>query len=797
MAKGEPKGRLLSSLASLLLFAVVAALSLWAMSPPAPADRDSPRDEFSAERAYDMLARVLGDGRPHPTGSEANAAVRDRILAELERIGYRPEVRRRFVCNGWDTCATVENILAVLPGSGAEPGVLLAAHYDSVAAGPGAADDGAGVAAILEIARALRAGPALPRSVWFLIGDGEELGLLSAEAFVLEPEFSAIGSVVNLEARGTSGPSQLFETQTGNAAIVSLAAAALPRPVGSSLAYEIYKHMPNNTDFTVFRREGLAGVNFALTGGPARYHTPLDNLEHLDLGSLQHHGDNTLAMARALATAEAKPVAGQDRVFFDLFGATLAGWPTSWNAALLALGLIGWIALAVRSVRSGLARPIRLAAGSLLMPLLPVAAMAAAIGLQAGLAGTSGAAASWTAVAEALVFTFLLLAVVLCALAARPLQRWIGEASVALAALFTFALLAIATVAAVPGASFLALLPLIAGVAVGHLAASRPTIWGGAAAIFTAMLWFPFAYLSYEALGYAALPGVTLLMAIALLPLLPAFAGLARGAFLVSGAALIGAVALTVLSAARPAFTDDVPRSLNLLYAGGREAGRLFADAILLEVAPNSRSDDASDDPSDDGSADDRSEEPSDDGSADNGAEGRSDDGSDNRRADLMRVGSFGREPVESLPWSDRGRLAGRAGPALPAPELTVLSDTRTENGRRVRLRLQSRRGARVLFLIMPTSAKPEAVRVEQKPLEPPAWLSQSSWRTIEVVAPPDDGVDIEVELGSREPVVIYAADAGDGLPPEFAEVVATRDAVAVQAHRGDRTIAWREVQLD
>ena len=40
-----------------------------------------------------------------------------------------------------------------------KPAVLLACHYDSVAAGPGAADDGAGVATTLEVARALTSGP--------------------------------------------------------------------------------------------------------------------------------------------------------------------------------------------------------------------------------------------------------------------------------------------------------------------------------------------------------------------------------------------------------------------------------------------------------------------------------------------------------------------------------------------------------------------------------------------------------------------------------------------------------------
>lgn len=754
MEKGTQRERLLSSLASLLLFTLVAALSLWAMAPPAPANRNTALDKFSAERAYDVLVRVLGDGRPHPAGSAANAAVRDRILAEFRRMGYRPEVRRRFVCSRWDTCAAVENILAVLPGSSTEPGVLLAAHYDSVAAGPGAADDGAGVAAILEVARVLRAGPTLPRSVWLLIGDGEELGLLSAEAFVLEPEFRTIGSVVNLEARGTNGPSQLFETQSGNAVIISLAAVALPYPVGSSLAYEIYKRMPNNTDFTVFRRAGLTGVNFAFTAGPARYHTPLDNLDYLDLGSLQHHGENALAMARALAAADGKPVAEQDRVFFDLFGTTLAGWPVSWNAAILVLGLIGWIALAVRSVRSGFARPLRLVAVSLLMPLLPVVAMVVAIGMQATLASTNGAAASWTAVGKTLNFAFLMLAIVCCALAARLLQRWISEAAMTLAALFTFALLAVAAVAIVPGTSFLALLPLIAGVAVGHLAVSRPTIWGGTAAICTAMLWFPFAYLSYEAVGYMALPGVTLLMAIALLPLLPAFAGLARGSYVIAGVALIGVLGLAVLSVVKPVFTEDVPRPLNLLYASSREGGRLFADVVQPDTEPG------------------------------------------DHWADLMRAGHFGQESVESLPWSDHRRLAGRAGPAVPAPELTVLHDAPTANGRRLWLHLQSRRAARALFLILPTSAKPE-VRVEQNTLELPARAGDSSWRMIRIVKPPDAGVHIEIELDTRDPMVFYVADGSDQLPLEFAAVVAARNAVAVPAHRGDRTIAWRKVQLD
>ena len=50
------------------------------------------------------------------------------------------------------------NIIATLPGRDpGKPAVLLMAHHDSVWGSPGAPDDAAGVAAILEVVRAIRA----------------------------------------------------------------------------------------------------------------------------------------------------------------------------------------------------------------------------------------------------------------------------------------------------------------------------------------------------------------------------------------------------------------------------------------------------------------------------------------------------------------------------------------------------------------------------------------------------------------------------------------------------------------
>ncbi|MDW3502806.1 M28 family metallopeptidase, partial [Escherichia coli] len=92
-----------------------------------------------------------------------------------------------------------QNVIGVLPGTDrSKPAVLIMSHYDSVANSPGAADDAAGVAAALEVARALQAGPKPARDVIFLFTDGEEQGLLGADAFFArDPLRQKVGVVIN------------------------------------------------------------------------------------------------------------------------------------------------------------------------------------------------------------------------------------------------------------------------------------------------------------------------------------------------------------------------------------------------------------------------------------------------------------------------------------------------------------------------------------------------------------------------------------------------------------------------
>ena len=254
---------------AVLVLAAILALSLEGIEPPPPKLANAPTDQFSAFRALDTLHSILPKDQPHPVGTPADDAVRDRIVAELTKLGYQPQIQTAFACGDFGTCANVNNVLARLDGTDttSSDAVLLAAHYDSVPAGPGDSDDGVGVAAVIEIARALKSMPAPRHSVIFLLDEGEEAGLLGARAFVdAHPWAKDVRAAVNLDARGTSGPSVMFETGGANDWAVRLYAQHTARPAASSIFYTVYKALPNDTDFTVFKAAGYEGLNFAFIG---------------------------------------------------------------------------------------------------------------------------------------------------------------------------------------------------------------------------------------------------------------------------------------------------------------------------------------------------------------------------------------------------------------------------------------------------------------------------------------------------------------------------------------------------
>src|SRR5215213_8995467 len=264
------------SVAIVIFLGLFVWLSLRCSNPPTAIGPDAAPSLFSSGRALVQLRSITQ--RPHPVGSLEHDVVRDYILREISAEGLTPSVQRTTAVNrrwgGILRTGTVQNLLARLEGT--EPGkaVLLVAHYDSWPQAFGASDDGAGVVTLLETLRALKAGSPLKNDVIFLFTDGEESGLLGAYAFMEEHPWSAdVGVVFNFEARGSRGPSIMFETSEQNGWLIREFAKAAPHPVSHSLADELYKLLPNDTDMTVFRKSGLAGLNFAYIDGLSSYHT--------------------------------------------------------------------------------------------------------------------------------------------------------------------------------------------------------------------------------------------------------------------------------------------------------------------------------------------------------------------------------------------------------------------------------------------------------------------------------------------------------------------------------------------
>lgn len=377
--KSETPAFARSPLALALGMLILIALCLWSALPQIEAPRTAAGTPWRAETGAAIIQDIVGDGAAHPTGSAANDAVRARIVTRLRAAGYAPVESQHFQCfsrRRGSGCTQLTNIVAVREGASANaPAILATAHYDSVPAGPGVADDLAGTAVMLGLAEHLATAPPSRNAIVFLFTDSEETGLRGAAAFAEnDPLMSRIGVVINVEARGVSGPSMLFETGPENANLVRFYAQHVRNKIADSLSFEVYKILPNDTDFSVYSLAGLNGFNFAIAGSASLYHSQRDDLAHLDRNSLQHHGDNVFALAPALADADLASLQATSNVSYTVFPWGLSVWPSEWNAPLAALALIALIAAAVLA-RRGLGLGWRAWAWSLASLILAPAAL--------------------------------------------------------------------------------------------------------------------------------------------------------------------------------------------------------------------------------------------------------------------------------------------------------------------------------------------------------------------------------------------------------------------------------------
>ena len=740
---------------ALVLLALLLPLAVARRQPPDPKPQNAPAAEFSAGRAREVLRDLLGDGRPHPVGSAANAQVRDRIVAHLRGLGLTPEIQEGFGCN--PECARVQNVLARLPGSQPTGTILLMAHYDSVGAGPGASDDMAGVAAVLETARALKAGPPLKNTVLFLLDDGEEAGLVGAKAFDQSPAAREVTVIVNLEARGSSGPSLMFETSGDDGWMIPLYAAGASRPVTSSVFATIYDLLPNDTDLTIFKRRRVHGLNFAYVGNPTHYHTARDTFENASPASLQHHGDNALAAVRGLGGADlASPPKG-DAVFFDVLGSTVVHWPKPWTLGIALLALVLILAVIVLGFRRRLVTGGGVSFGLLAFLGSFLLAAVVAFGLTTLLRATPTA---WVAKPLPVVAAFWLLALAATGFVVSSVARRAGLLGLWAGAWLGWAVFGLLLAVSASGLSYLFLVPtIVAGLAglFGFRPGSSATTSAVAVLLpllVAAILWFPVVVPLYDGLGTGALAPIAVLLAILFTTLGPLFAGSGRlwqrG---VPSVAAVAALVLFVVAMASPPFSTSSPRPLNVEFHQDADTGK----ARWLAWGPLPLP------------------------------------------AEFRQAGRFSQKPEPAQAWAPFLRRPVAPAPpiAAPAPELTVVSDTKEGARRVLRVRIISPRGAPIAQVMIPEATKVESITVEgQRVTSDPPETSWQGWFTATLLTLPPEGTEIEVVLGNPAPQDWFVLDRSLGLPPSGAALQKARPADATTSQDGDTTAVSRKVRI-
>jgi hypothetical protein len=205
------------------------------------------------------------------------------LLDELTALGYAP-MRQDYTLGG----NTGANVLARLePTSGsASTLIVIGAHFDGVAEGPAAADNGTGVAIVLAAARYLRTVPAREHPIVFALFDQEELGLIGSQAYAATLLPADVKSVhvfdmVSFDGDGDRAV-ELWSPTTALQALYQQHGAMAGMPV-SAVAFD-------SSDHQAFLDRGLktTGVSEEFVGGDytMNYHKATDTYDNINFDYL-------------------------------------------------------------------------------------------------------------------------------------------------------------------------------------------------------------------------------------------------------------------------------------------------------------------------------------------------------------------------------------------------------------------------------------------------------------------------------------------------------------------------------
>lgn len=729
----QPPTRRAHTLLVLLVMSLCAWLGVYQQTPPAARGADAPAHEFSSARALKHLELIAAE--PHPSGSAAHKRVRDYLLNELSSLGLDAQVQEALAVNPrlapLYAAARVQNVVALQRGSETGKAVMLAAHYDSVASSFGASDDGAAVAAILETVRALKAGSPLKRDLIVLFTDAEEDGLLGARAFVDEhPWAKNIGLVLNFEARGNGGPSYMFETSGDNARLVEELARAAPHVEANSLAREIYKLLPNDTDFSEFKRGGIAGMNFAYIGGITYYHTRLDTTANMDQGSLQHHGLYALSLARHFGNLGSEYGGSSEAVYFKPLNGFFVSYSRMWVIPLTLLTAALLITVVVLGFRQKLFTASGIIFGFLAQLLTAAIAWGVATVLWLALRGKVG---GWMYNAHLFAIGFVVLTLGLFVALHILFRRKIRPHTLAAGAMLLWLVLLTAVTIYMPGASYLFAWPLLLGTlalaAVISDTRERPT-WLYVVLMLcaapTLLLWSQTLYQIYQAMTLNVIGPLMAVVALVCGLLLPQFGLLSRRQlWLIPATGTLLCIAFLVAGISSSKFDKERPKMNSIFYVMNADT----TQAVWASV----------------------------------------DEVPDEWTSQYLVGNTVKGSLVDYLPLNYRGfTIASAPSSSLEAPEAVLLDDVTTDGARTLRLHIRSRRRAPFVTVDVGPGTEIRRALLDDKPLagtpSEPRRDADIGW-ALRYHAVGDDGFKLTLETAAGRPLKIRVTDRSAGLP--------------------------------
>ncbi|CAG2053482.1 unnamed protein product, partial [Timema podura] len=263
-------------------------------------DKESHPGRFITEEAWSHLHHLTSFG-PKPAGSYENEVLAvDYLTREINFIIQSANPRQRIL---FDVQKTT-----------------------------GGSDDGLNCAVMLEVLRVLsQSSTPLQHNVIFLFNGAEESPLKAAHGFITQHKWAKeIAAFINLEACGAGGKEILFQAGPNHPWLVKLYVESAPHPNALVLAEDIFQSdlIPSDTDFRVFRDFGnIPGLDFAHAMNGYVYHTKYDNMDAIPRGTVQHTGDNLLALVQRLASStelsDPQQHAAGREVYFNIWPRTI------------------------------------------------------------------------------------------------------------------------------------------------------------------------------------------------------------------------------------------------------------------------------------------------------------------------------------------------------------------------------------------------------------------------------------------------------------------------------------------